>query len=291
MRLFVCVVVAIALMVLGQHAPFFKKWRARADLIVLPIQYLVNWPIQTVHSLAMRLTTQQKLLDDNARLRAHELLLQARLQKLLVLEKENAQLRQLMQSTHYVGGKVVVGQILAVDLNPDLYQVIVDRGAKDHVYIGQPVLDAYGVMGQVVQVGELASKVMLITDSRSAIPVQDYRNNVRAIAVGQGINGKLALINVPNTSDIKAGDLFIASGLGLHYPIGYPVGRVASVSHITNQRFANIVLVPSAHLDQTQQVLLAWPDKLSLAKTIENELKADLPEPGMPDALTAGAAT
>lgn len=269
---------AVGLMVLNQRLPAFQKIRRQLDWAVLPIQLVVDWPIKTVHALAMRLTTQQALLKDNASLRAHELLLQAKLQKLLVLERENAQLRELLKSTPHIGGRVLVGQILAVNLDPTLHQVIIDKGARHHLYVGQPVLDAYGIMGQVVHVGESTSKVMLATDPKNAIPVQDYRNGVRAIAVGDGVD-KFDLINVPQTSDIRSGDLFIASGLGLRFPVGYPVGRVDEVTQQSGQRFSQITLTPSAHLDQTQQVLLVWPSQISLAAAVKKELATPLPQP------------
>jgi len=277
-RLLICIALAMGLMIMSQRLPAFQQVRRYLDIVVLPIQYIVNWPIQIVHSTAMRLTTQQKLLEDNAKLRARQLLLQAKLQKLLVLERENAQLRELLKSTEHLGGHVLVGQILAVSLDPALHQVIVDKGYRQHLYVGQPVLDAYGVMGQVVHVGHDTSKVMLATDPKNAIPVQDYRNGIRAIAIGDGVD-KLNLINVPKTSDIRSGDLFIASGLGLRFPVGYPVGRVDQVIKQAGQRFSKISLQPSAHLDQTQQVLLAWPSQLSLAKAVKRELQAKLPQP------------
>ena len=261
-------------MVLDQKAIFFKKVRSDLSVVVLPIQYFVDVPIKTVRWIVSSVTSQQQLLADNARLRAHELLLQSKLQKLLQLERENVQLRELLKSTTHVGGRVIVAQLLAVDLDPNLRQVIVDKGKHYDVYIGQPVLDAYGVIGQVVHIGPLTSRVMLVTDPKSAVPVQDYRNGVRAIAMGQSDSSKLALINVPDTSDIQKGDLFVTSGLGLRFPVGYPVGVVSELTHTPGKRFATVVLSPSAHVNQTQQMLLAWPNKASLIEVVQKQLKS-----------------
>lgn len=274
MRALLFIIFAIGFMVLDQKAVFFKKVHADLSVVVLPIQYLVDIPIKTVHWILNGVTSQQQLLADNARLRAHELLLQSKLQKLLALERENAQLRELLKSTSRVGGRVVVAQLLAVNLDPNLQQIVVDKGRGYHIYTGQPALDAYGVIGQVVQVGPLSSKVMLVTDPKSAVPVQDYRNGVRAIAVGQGSSGKLTLINIPDTSDIKKGDLFVSSGLGLRFPVGYPVGTVSELARTPGKRFATVALDPAAHVDRTQQVLLAWPSKASLAKAVRKQLKS-----------------
>lgn len=272
MRALVCMVLAVAFMIFDQKSVFFQQIRADLSVVVLPVQYLVNAPIKTVHWVATSVTTQQQLLADNARLRAHELLLESRLQKLLALERENAQLRELLKSTPQVGGHVIVAQLLAVDLDPNLQQVIVDKGSKQGIYIGQPVLDAFGVMGQVVHADPLTSRVMLISDRKSAVPVQDNRNGIRAIAMGMGSLGKLSLINVPDTSDIRVGDLFVCSGLDMRFPVGYPVGVVKEILHSPTQRFATITLLPSAHLNQSQQVLMSWPNKASLAQAVKREL-------------------
>lgn len=263
-------------MVLDQKAIFFQKIRSDLSVAVLPIQYLVDVPIKTVHWIVSSVTSQQQLLADNARLRAHELLLQSKLQKLLALERENAQLRELLKSTSHLGGHVVVAQLLAVDVDPNLEQIIIDKGRRYRVYRGQPVLDAYGVVGQVIHIGPLTSRVMLITDPKSAVPVQDYRNGVRAIVIGQGSSDKLTLINVPDTSDIQKGDLFVTSGLGLRFPVGYPVGVVSELSHTPGKRFATVLLNPSAHIDRTQQVLLAWPSKASLEKAVQKQLNSKI---------------
>lgn len=277
MRVFLFILLAILLMVFDHRSVSFHRFRTKLAVIAVPIQQLVNTPIKIFHWLGTSVVAQRHLLDENARLRAHELLLQSKLQKLLALERENAQLRELLKSTVEIPGHVVVAQLLAVDLDPSLHQFVVDKGVRDHIYVGQPVLDAYGVLGQVIDVGLLTSKILLVTDTRFAIPVQNYRNGIRAIAVGLGEQGKLALINVPETSDIKDGDLFVTSGLGLHYPVGYPVGVVSNRYDVRGGKFLTVILTPSAHLDQTQQVLMAWPSRAVLYSAVQKELAKTLP--------------
>ena len=267
-------------MIFDHRSLRFHHWRENLSTVVYPIQRIVDTPIKFTHWLASSVIAQHQLVDENARLRAHQLLLESKLQKLLVLERENMQLKELLRSTSHLSSKVKVAQLLAVDLNPALQQLILNMGGQQGVYVGQPVLDAYGVMGQVVDVGPIVSKVLLITDRRSAIPVQDYRNGLRAVAVGLGASRRLTLINIGKTVDIKVGDLFVASGLGLRYPVGYPVGVVDKIARLPGYRFMTVLLLPSAHLDQTQQVLLAWPSKASLTRNTENMLKKPLLDAG-----------
>lgn len=247
------ILLSAGLLICNQRSDVFHRESARVSAHVsYPLMLLVDAPLRFFHWIVVSVTSQQDLLSENAKLRAQTILLQAELQRLLVLQKENAQLRQLLQSTPKIGGRVSIARLLSVAQDPHLQSVILDRGAQDQVYEGQPVLDAFGVMGQVVDVGERSSHVLLITDKQSAIPVEDYRTGGRAVAVGTGDAGGLTLITVPTQNDISVGDLFVTSGLGLHYPPGYPVGIVESVNPLE--------LKPTAHLDQTQQVLLVWGD-------------------------------
>lgn len=277
LRAFFLLLLAMILMIFDHRIEAFHRLRQDLSAIVLPIQELVNQPIQWVHWLGDGVTAQRRLLEENAQLKVHELLLKLKLQKLLALEHENAQLKELLQSASRVSGKVKAAQLLAVDLDPTIQQVIVDKGRHDGVYQGQPVLDANGVMGQIVDVGPLTSKILLLTDSRFAIPVKDQRNGFRAIAVGTGAAQQLALLHISDKNQVNVGDLFLTSGLGLHFPAGYPVGVVSSIKQISGERFLVVTLVPSAHFDQTQHVILVWPDEEALMKSVRSELEKPLP--------------
>lgn len=274
LRAFIFLILSIVLICFDQRSVSFHAFRMRfSSVVAYPFQWMVDAPIRFSEWINASVTLQRHLVHENAELRVREILLQSRLQKLLALEQENVQLRQLLQSTTQISGQVKVARLLAVALDPSLQQVVLNKGLNDHVYQGQPVLDGFGVMGQVVGVGKFTSKVLLITDKQSAVPVEDYRNGVRAIAVGTGVSGQLALINIPDQSDIQSSDLFVTSGLGLCYPVGYPVGIVAKIERPNDRLTEKIILSPTAHLNQTEPVLLAWPDKNKLSKAVQEELQ------------------
>ncbi len=245
---------------------YFISFRSMLALVVSPMQYVVDRPVEFIRWAETSFTTQQNLLVENAQLRARQLLLYAKLQKVLALEQENEQLKALLRSSSNIHEKVTVAQLLAVDLAPYTQQIIIDKGERDGVYIGQPVLDAYGVMGQIIAVSPINSRILLITDTRSALPVQNSRNGNRAILSGFGFDGSLELINVPITTDFRKGDFLVTSGLGGNYPPGYPVGVISSVKLSQGERFANINVKPAAHVNQSRQVLLVWPKKGTLLK-------------------------
>lgn len=261
---------AFAFLILDYRSVTFHKWRENSEIIVYPIEWVVNAPGRVFNWLSVSFSSRQRLLEENQRLRAEELLLNANLQKLMNLEHENAQLKQLLNSSTEVTGKYSVVDLLNVANNSEQQEIILNRGSHAHIYVGQPVLDAYGVMGQVIDVTPLTSTVLLISDHRSAVPVLDTRNGLRAIAIGLGAQNQLALVNIPDTSDIKVGDLFVASGLGSRYPVGYPVGKVIFIDKKPEQQFATILLAPLAHLQSTSQVLLVWPKAVDTSNKKES---------------------
>lgn len=245
-------------MVMDKRLESFSSIRSALSLPLAPLQYIVNWPTQIVASLKVALSTHDNLIKENLRLKTDELLLRSQLQRLLAIESENNYLKSLLQSSKQIKGKTLIAELLAVDSEPFVHQVILNKGSRDGVYIGQPVLDANGVMGQVSQVGPITSRVLLINDPHSGVSVQNARNGLRAVAVGDSYSGKLKLIYVPKTADIRPNDIFMTSGLGDHYPEGYPIGKVLSVSKDPTHQFATIMLYPNAHLDSSRQVLLVW---------------------------------
>jgi rod shape-determining protein MreC len=196
--------------------------------------------------------------NENLRLKSDQLLLQSRLQRLIAIESENNYLKALMQSAQKVKTKTLIAELMAVDSEPFLSQVILDKGQRDGVYKGQPVLDATGVMGQVVRTDLFTSRVLLINDPHSGIAVQNVRTGLRSVAVGDGYSEKIRLLYVSKTADIQAGDMFMTSGMGDRYPEGYPVGKVVSVSDNPSHQFKEVLLEPSARLASSRQVLLIW---------------------------------
>lgn len=250
--------------------------RAVFTIIVAPIQYAVDFPFRLLFIARSHLSSHQSLINENTTLKGHQILLQAQLQKLIALERDNATLRALLTSLPQTNQKIIrmeIGRLLAVNEAPYSQEVIVDKGSRVGVYVGQPVLDASGIMGQVVSVGPLTSRILLITDIRSAVPVENSRNGARSIAVGQGAAaGQLALTHVLETAENKAGDLLVTSGLGGNYPAGYPVGIISQI-RMMKSTYPIILVKPNAHLDRNMQVLLIWPAEKNIFIDVPPEPK------------------
>lgn len=249
-------------MILDNRVAAVSQVRAVLSMPLVPLQYAVSWPIEFFDHLGGSISSRDALLKENLNLKAEQLRLKAQVQRLRALELENNQLKALMSSSAEVQGKVLIAQLLSVATEPFVNQVLLDKGSNDGVYVGQPVLDANGVMGKVIQVSPLTSRVLLINDRHSGVPVQVARNGIRAIAVGDAFTGELRLMHVPQTADVRPGDMLITSGLGDHFPEGYPVGQVTSVEKDPGLQFATIAIEPTAHLDRSRGVLLVWPNKM-----------------------------
>jgi len=232
--------------------------RAALSVLIYPIQVIVGLPANTGSWVSENLSSRQTLLDENAQLHDEQLQLKVRLQKLEALEAENQRLRELLGSSFKVGEQSLIAELIKVDMAPFSQQILLNKGSLHKVYSGQPLLDAYGVMGQVLDVGPLTSTAILITDPSHAIPVEVNRNGLRAIARGIGDIGQLELPHIPNNADIEPGDLLVTSGLGGRFPAGYPVARVISVTNKPGEPFADVTAEPTARLMSTREILLVW---------------------------------
>jgi rod shape-determining protein MreC len=252
------------------HYHYLGAVRSCFSMIVAPIQYAVDYPVRVIGWMQSLVGAKKSLIDENMRLRYQQTMLQAELQKLLMIQHENHQLKELLLTPTKADMQVMAAQILAVDTNNTRQIVVLNKGSRDGVYSGQPVLDAKGVMGQVVDVGPITSTVLLISDSKSAIPVRNNRTGERSILVGTNKIDALSLINLPKTVSIHPGDMLVTSGLGKRYPEGYPVGKVLAVNSIPGEEFVKVSVSPVALLNRNRLVLLIWPDIL------QKQLRAEI---------------
>jgi rod shape-determining protein MreC len=202
--------------------------------------------------------SRSSLIEDNERLLNENLVLQGRSAQMASLQAENVRLRALLNSAALVRDDVLVAELVGVSPDPARHQLILNKGTSDGVYVGQPLIDAAGLLGQVVEAGSNSSRVLLITDATHSVPVQVNRNGVRAIAEGAGVLSSLEIHHVSATTDIVEGDLLVTSGLGGRFPVGYPVATVSKIIRDPGEAFASIEAVPSAALDRSRHVLLVF---------------------------------
>lgn len=232
--------------------------RSTLTVAVYPLQWLAAQPSRLARDLDSQFATGADLRERNSLLESENLVLRGQMQRFLALQAENSRLRDLLGSSFKVSDRVLVAELLQVELDPYRQQVLVDKGTVSGVYVGQPVLDANAVMGQVVVANPLTATVLLITDADHALPVQINRNGLRTIATGTGRVNQLRLHHLPKNADVRVGDLLVTSGMGGVFPPGYPVAQIVEVADDPNSPFATVQAVPTARLDRSHEVLLVW---------------------------------
>ncbi|MCR8921586.1 rod shape-determining protein MreC [Dasania sp. GY-MA-18] len=257
-RLLLLSLLAFAFILAGQRYQWFKSLESSLSVISAPFYWVTDMPDRLELWVDENLVSRKTLRRDNRRLKAESLLLKAQVQKLASLEAENVRLRALLNSSALLDDTVLVAELIGVSSSPLHHEIIINKGQTDQLFVGQPVIDALGLMGQVIEVGPKQSRVMMITDASHAIPVQVNRNGVRSIAEGVGLLHELTLRHVSATTDIRVGDLLVSSGLGGRFPFGYPVATVTEVSIDPGQPFATVRAKPNAQLDRSRYVLLVF---------------------------------
>ena len=249
---------ALGLIIVDKRYDQLGKIRRLLSIVAYPVQVAVASPFEGWNWFRESVTTRDALRADKAKLEAELRLAEFKLQRYEALEAETQRLRALRDNTAGVSSRFIIGDIMDVDLDAFRERVLLDKGARDGVFVGQAVLDAGGVFGQVARVEQLTSEVILVSDAAHAIPVQINRNGLRTIAVGTGDTNRLKLPYLPTSADVVAGDLLVTSGLGGGFPQGYPVGTVAEVKRDPAQSLADVEVRPAAHLDRSRELMLIW---------------------------------
>lgn len=246
-------------MTLDHRGHQLEPVRTALVTLLYPLQYTVNVPVQASRWLGENIASRRTLLEENARFRQRQLVLASRLARLNELEAENRRLRDLLGSSDKVSERVLIAELLSVDMDPFSRQIVLNKGSRDGVFPGQSLVDALGILGQVTHVSPFSSIALLITDPSHALPVQVTRSGLRAIAIGTGSVNLLALSHIPNNADVRGGDTLVTSGLDRRFPPGYAVGKVVTVERDSRQPFARVLVEPSARLERNREVLLVWP--------------------------------
>ncbi len=237
----------------------FSNVRYALSTAVSPIQYAADLPRAMFAGLYERMNSKQELLKSNRLLREDLLRKKSELTLLAQYKEENQRFRKLLGSSFVRDEKKVVTEVMAVDSSSYHQQVVIDKGRVDGVYQGQPVINESGIVGQVAETSAHNSRVLLLPDANSAIPVQVIRNDIRVIAGGTGNFSEMQLQHIPSNFDIKKGDVLVSSGLGGIYPEGYPVATVSDVVINNHQQFSTINATPAVDFGRLRYLLLVWP--------------------------------
>ena len=253
---FLLIIIALGLLISDYRGDSVRPVRSALSVVLTPIQWLVDIPTSIADDISTVLLERAVLIKDNNQLRSSSIVLERKVQQMMVLRAENIRLRELLNASARVDDTVLLTELIGVNPDPFQHQVILNKGSEDGVFIGQPVLDAGGVMGQVVEVSLYTNRTMLVTDGRHALPVEVVRNGMRAIALGNGSHGELNITHIPDNADIRKGDILVTSALGERFPYGYPLAKVVSVLRDPSRKFMIVKAKPLARLNNSRYVLM-----------------------------------
>jgi rod shape-determining protein MreC len=271
LRFLVLASLSILILVMDHRQNHLDAVRRAIGATVHPLRVAVDAPVKMWHWMRETGQSRNELRLENSRLNTERLLTHARLQRYSALEAENVRLRTMLEARSRVTEEVRVAGIMSVSANPFRHVLVIDKGQNDGVYDGQAMVDANGVLGQVIETGLFSAQAVLISDADHALPVEINRNGLRTIAVGTGEFDRLDLPFLPNNADVDEGDLLVTSGLGGAFPAGYPVAIVDSVARIPQEPFAAVSARPAAELNQVREIMLIWSvtDEQQVAEEIE----------------------
>ncbi len=247
-------------MVSDHYLGWWESGRYLLGSAVESFYRLVNAPRELITSLEDSFSSRFNLEEENNRLRNENLILKGLSQQMSATLAENGRLRALLNSTALLSGGVEITEVLSFSPNPLYRSLMIDKGRSSNVYVGQAVIDAYGLMGQVIEVYLNTARVLLLIDVSHAVPVRINRNGVRAIASGIGLPGELDIKHVAVSTDIRVGDELVSSGLGGRFPSGYPVGVITAVERDVGREFLSVTASPTAFFDRIHHLLLVSPN-------------------------------
>ena len=264
LKLLAYLALAVVLIVLDHRGGWLAQARRQVTLMVQPLWMVAGWPGQVVDRVREDAGTLAQLTAENRRLRNEAMLNQARMARLATLAADNARLRGLLDAAQTGNLDVVLAPVLDIDLDPARQRLVLNAGTRERVQVGQNVIDANGLLGQVIAVTPMYANVLLLTDPSHAVPVAVARNGVRLVVYGEGRSDKLRLTSVPLSSDVKVGDVLVTSGLGGRFAPGFPVGKIASLRPDDSRAFLVGEVTPAAQLDRGREVLvlLSMPNPL-----------------------------
>ena len=259
-KLIIFVVLSFILLINDQRNNYLSILRNSIAIAIYPLQSTVEIPLRLINWFDLRIKSKEILIQENQNLLSQQKINSSILQRYESLEQENMRLKQILNAANNLDNKVEITRIISINVNPYRHTIVIDKGERDGVYKGQVLLDADGVIGQILHTNFLTSEAILISDSDHALPVEINRNGLRTIVLGNGSYTKLDVPYIPNNADIEIGDLLVTSGLGGKFPSGYPVAKVDFIESDLSEQFYKVSAKPIAYLNQVREVMLLKPE-------------------------------
>ena len=253
---------AIALLVVDARLETMSRLRQGIATVLYPAQRLLLVPRDAVRSLADYAGEIDRMRSENAEMRRIEASNARTLLQNEQLAAENTQLRQLLGMRERTTLRSTVAEVLYDARDAFSRRLVIDRGLQHGVQAGQPVIDAFGVIGQVTRAHPLSSEVTLVTDRNSTVPIELRRTGARTLAWGGSTPGTIELRFLPANTDIREGDQLVTSGLDGLFPPGLPVARVSQIEPGSTSAFMRVRADPAARVERTKLLLVLLAERV-----------------------------
>lgn len=257
-------ILAAVLMVADHRGHYLEAVRREAATLAGPLYAIATAPAKVVDATRQMVADRRELAAENDQLRQELLLARATLARLATVSDQNERLRVLLDARTRIALKAQLGELVDVDLEPFRHRVLINLGRGDGVFEGQAVMDASGVLGQLIEVQRSRSVLILLTDPAHSIPVRVVRTGLRTIAYGSGSIDSLNLPHIPFSAGVRVGDALVTSGIGGRFPSGLPVGVVRELEPDDSATFVRAIATPAAAMARSGEVLVLHDERLRL---------------------------
>lgn len=261
-KLLVCGALAVFLMVADSRFQVIRPVREAVATVIYPLQWLMLQPVLLYRHSSRYFQSLDEALVEAGEAQAQALLLASQANEANFLKLENEQLRSLLGLRDRAATASTTAEVIYETPDPYTNRLTIDKGRTDGIREGAPVLDSYGVIGQVTRVYPFTSEVRFVSDREQTVPVMNMRTGLRMIAFGEAVarpSGGMEVRFVPTGTDIQEGDVLVTSGIDGYYPAGLPVGTVSFVETHHDAPFARIYVEPAAHTLQVRYVVVINP--------------------------------
>lgn len=273
-RLVLLLMLCLLLVVVDARWPLLSPVRRAISVAIYPFERVVMAPRDALEYFDSWSHAAARARDEQDALRRQRIEMAQLATHAAQLAAENEQLRRLLNVSEKISQKSVAVEVFYVPPNAFNHSLVFNKGSRDGIQPGMPVIDEGGVVGQIVRVTPFTSEAALLIDDQVSIPVQVLRNGLRLIAFGSDQIGKLEVRYLSGNVDIRPGDTLVTSGIGGLFPAGLSVGRIDKVDHDPGTGFAMAIAEPFSHPERYRHFLVLRVDGSEIPdpKEIQREL-------------------
>ena len=255
-------------MIADHRHNYLKNIRYFANIISYPIYYIASLPAHAWTIVYQNYSSRDELAQENQTLHQQNIKLALEVKKYSNLLEENRHLKKLLKASQdYADNRTILAKVVNKKSTPFKQRIVLNKGTHDNLYIGQPILGAKGILGQITSVTPFSSIGMLITDPGHQMLARVKRPQTLVFIAGTGNPDQLELRNRSVNVKIQKGDVIVTTGLDETYPANYPIGTVTEIDKSSSHNLARILVKPFAQLSQGHEVLLVWNQQAKKTNT------------------------